>query len=69
MDIKLPDKNGYEITKEIKAIRNDVHIVAQTAFSLSEVRDKCINSGCEDVIAKPVEIELFLSTVNKYLKG
>jgi CheY-like chemotaxis protein/nitrogen-specific signal transduction histidine kinase len=67
MDIKLPDKNGYEITREIKAIRSDIPIVAQTAFSVNEVREKCLASGCEDIISKPIEIELFLSTVNKYL--
>lgn len=67
MDIKLPDKNGYQITREIKAIRNDVPIVAQTAFAINEVKDKCINSGCEDVISKPVEIELFLTIVDKFL--
>lgn len=67
MDIKLPDKNGYQITREIKAIRNDVPIVAQTAFSINEVKEKCISSGCEDVVSKPVEIELFLSTIDKYI--
>jgi CheY-like chemotaxis protein/nitrogen-specific signal transduction histidine kinase len=67
MDIKLPDKNGYQITKEIKAIKGDVPIVALTAFAVNEVREKCLNSGCEEVIAKPVEIELFLSIANKYL--
>lgn len=67
MDIKLPEKNGYQITREIKAIRNDIPIVAQTAFSINEVKDKCLESGCEDIISKPIEIELFLSVVNKYL--
>jgi signal transduction histidine kinase/CheY-like chemotaxis protein len=67
MDIKLPDKNGYQITKEIKAMRSDIPIVAQTAFSVNEVREKCLTSGCEDVISKPVEIELFLNIINKYL--
>jgi CheY-like chemotaxis protein len=67
MDIKLPDKNGYQITREIKAIRSDIPIVALTAFVINEVKDKCLASGCEDVISKPVEIELFLSLVNKFL--
>lgn len=67
MDIKLPDKNGYQITREIKAIRNDIPIVAQTAFSINEVKEKCLASGCQDIISKPVEIELFLTIINKYL--
>lgn len=67
MDIKLPEKNGYEITREIKEFRKDIPIIAQTAFSILEVREKCLSSGCEDVISKPVEIELFMQKINKYL--
>jgi CheY-like chemotaxis protein/nitrogen-specific signal transduction histidine kinase len=67
MDLKLPEKNGYEITKEIKALRSDIPIIAQTAFPLSEVREKCLKSGCEDVVSKPIEIELFLDKINMYL--
>jgi signal transduction histidine kinase len=69
MDIKLPDKNGFQVTKEIKLIKNDVPIIAHTAFTLTEIRDKCIESGCSDVITKPIEIPLFFSKVNKYLPG
>lgn len=67
MDIKLPEKNGYEITREIKQFRKEIPIIALTAFSLKEVGEKCIVAGCEDVIAKPVEIDTFLSKINKYL--
>ena len=67
MDIKLPDKNGYEITREIKEFRKDIPIIAQTAFAIMEVKDKCLSSGCEDVISKPVEIESFMQKINKYL--
>jgi CheY-like chemotaxis protein len=66
MDIKLPEKNGYQITKEIKSFRN-IPIVAQTAFPINEVRSKCLDSGCEDVISKPLEIELFFKIINKYI--
>ena len=69
MDIKLPEKNGYQITREIKAFRRDIPIVAQTAFSINEVKEKCLASGCDDIISKPVEIELFLTIVNKFLAG
>lgn len=67
MDIKLPEKNGYEITREIKEFRKDIPIIAQTAFSIMEVKDKCLSSGCEDVISKPLEIESFMQKINKYL--
>ena len=69
MDIKLPEKNGYQITREIKAFRRDIPIVAQTAFSINEVKEKCLASGCDDIISKPVEIELFLTIINKFLSS
>lgn len=68
MDIKLPEKNGYEITLEIRKIK-DIPIIAHTAFQMSEVRDKCLEAGCIDVITKPIEIPSFLATVNKYIMG
>lgn len=67
MDIKLPEVNGYEITREIKSFRKDIPIIAQTAFSLNEVKDRCLESGCNDIIIKPVDIDIFMSKLNKYL--
>lgn len=67
MDIKLPEVNGYEITKEIKSFRKDIPIIAQTAFSLNDVKERCLESGCNDIIIKPVDIEIFMSKLNKYL--
>jgi PAS domain S-box-containing protein len=67
MDIKLPEKNGYEITKEIKSFRKDIPIIAQTAFSMNDVKDRCFESGCNDIIIKPVDIDIFITKLNKYL--
>ncbi|MDP4207895.1 MAG: response regulator [Bacteroidota bacterium] len=68
MDIKLPEKSGYEVTREIKNIRKEIPIIALTAFAVNEIRNKCLSAGCEDVISKPVEIEPFLKIVNQYLE-
>lgn len=67
MDIKLPEKNGFQVTKEIKQIKNEIPIIAQTAFTINEIKDKCLEAGCIDIISKPIEIPLFFSIVNKYL--
>jgi PAS domain S-box-containing protein len=67
MDIKLPEVNGYEITREIKSFRKDIPIIAQTAFSLSDVKERCFESGCNDIITKPVDIDIFMTKLNKYL--
>jgi CheY-like chemotaxis protein len=60
MDILMPDLNGYEATRQIRKFNKNVVIVAQTAFGLSGDREKAIEAGCNDYIAKPInKAELF----------
>jgi len=54
MDIHLPDITGHQATKEIKAICKDITVIAQTAFVFSGERQKSIDAGCDDYIAKPI---------------
>jgi len=63
MDIKIPGINGYEATREIKEIKPDVPIIAQTAYAISGERDKCIEAGCDDYIAKPYNKAELLSVI------
>lgn len=66
MDIKLPDSDGYTLTKEMKSMRNEVPIIAQTAFAFNEDREKAIAAGCIDHISKPIDPEQLLSLIKKY---
>jgi len=54
MDIQLPVVDGYGAAKVIREIRNDVIIIAQTAYSLLGDREKIIASGFDDYIVKPI---------------
>jgi CheY-like chemotaxis protein len=54
MDLHLPGISGLAATREIKKLRNDVTIIAQTAFVLSGERQKTIDAGCDEYIAKPL---------------
>jgi len=67
MDIKMPRKNGYEATLEIKRFKKELPIVALTAYALYEERNKCLKAGCDEYIAKPFQKELFLKTLNPFL--
>ena len=67
MDIKLPDINGYEVTRRIKAIKRDISIIAQTAFAMSGDPDKAISAGCDDYISKPIDAWKLLKMINKYI--
>lgn len=66
MDIKMPVMNGYEATAEIKKIRPELPVIAQTAFSTQEEIIKCEESGCVDYITKPIDIRQLLFKIDKY---
>jgi len=69
MDIKMPLMDGYTATREIKTINKDVPVIAQTAYALSEEKEKSKEAGCDDYIAKPIGYENLLTTINKYVPG
>jgi signal transduction histidine kinase len=66
MDIKMPEKSGYEAIKEIRKFKTDIPIIAQTAYTHAEDRTKCMEAGCNDYISKPIDIELLFSKINKF---
>ena len=66
MDIKLPDINGFELTKIIRTINSKIPIIAQTAFALSGDRENAIEAGCTDYISKPVKREDLLNMISNY---
>jgi PAS domain S-box-containing protein len=68
MDIQLPVMNGHEATRQIRQFNKDVIIIAQTAFGLSGDREKAIEAGCNDYIAKPINKDELLSLIQKYFK-
>ena len=59
MDMQMPVKDGYTAAREILKIDPKVPIVAQTAYSMDDERDRILNTGCVGYIAKPIDrIEL-----------
>lgn len=67
MDIKLPDKNGYELTKELKQINSEIPIIAQTAYALTGDREKSIEAGCDAYISKPIRKSKIIDLVKTHL--
>jgi CheY-like chemotaxis protein len=67
MDIKMPLMDGYTATREIKNISNDVPVIAQTVYAMSEEKEKSREAGCDDYIAKPIGYEDLLTTINRYV--
>ena len=67
MDIQLPEINGYEATVQIRQKDQSIPIIAQTAFAMEEDKQKCLESGCNEVLVKPIRMNEVLTTVAKYL--
>ena len=67
MDIKMPVMNGYEAFEKITAIRPNLPIIAQTAHASEEDKDKVAVFGFTDYITKPINKELLLEMVSKYI--
>lgn len=67
MDILLPGCDGLEVTRNIKEIRKDLPVIAQTALVMVEDKEKCLKAGCDDYISKPIERKRLLKIIDKYL--
>jgi hypothetical protein len=66
MDIRLPEMDGYEATRQIREFNKEIVIIAQTAYALAGEREKAIAEGCTDYISKPVNKEELLAMMNRY---
>ncbi len=67
MDIKMPVMDGIEATKLIKQIRPTVPIIAQTAYAFNEEKNRILGAGCDEYLAKPVELNKLMELVDKYI--
>ena len=68
MDIYMPIMNGYEASRQIKSIRPDLPIIAQTAYAMAEDRKRAIEAGCDDFIAKPIGKDDLLLKISSFFK-
>lgn len=66
MDIRLPEMNGYEATRLIRAIRPGLPVIAQSALALNHEREKALNAGCSDYISKPFRKDQLIALLIKH---
>ena len=67
MDIQLPVMSGLDATRIIKAFRQNLPIIAQTANAMSDDKERCLEVGCVDYVSKPINIGILFSKIDKYL--
>ena len=72
MDIQMPVMNGYEATKEIRALPNrilaNIPILAMTANAFDEEKKKALSCGMNGHITKPIDVNILFKTIEGILK-
>ena len=70
MDIMMPVMDGFEATREIRSLESSdknlghTPIIAYTANTINNDRQKCINGGMDDILEKPFDIHKFREILN-----
>jgi len=67
MDIKMPNINGLDATRQIKSIRPQLPVIAQTAYAMQDDEYKALQAGCNDYISKPIDANKLIGLMKKYL--
>jgi len=69
MDCQMPELDGYEATRDLRAIEGDERhtwIIAMTANSLEGDRQKCLDAGMDDYVSKPVKPENLQAALSRF---
>jgi len=68
MDMQMPIMDGYDATRAIRKFNPTIPIIAYTARAMVDDKQKCLDAGCNDYLAKPVYPKDILTMMEKYLK-
>ncbi|MCX6320975.1 MAG: response regulator [Bacteroidia bacterium] len=68
MDIKMPEVNGLEATRQIKLINQDVPIIAITAYAMSGDEERILAAGCDGYLSKPINKKILLEKMAEFIK-
>lgn len=66
MDLKMPVMDGFEATTLIKQFRNELPVLAITAYSSHEDKQMALNAGCDEFIMKPFKKEFLISKLEQF---
>ena len=71
MDMSLPEIDGWEATRRIKADPDTraIKVIALTAHAMAEDRDRALEAGCDDYDTKPVELSRLLAKIQACVGG
>ncbi|PKM46439.1 MAG: hypothetical protein CVV05_01820 [Gammaproteobacteria bacterium HGW-Gammaproteobacteria-1] len=66
MDVSMPEMDGYEATRRIRALAPDLPVIGLTGFAYAEERRRCLEAGMAERIVKPIDFEQLVAAVLRY---
>ncbi len=63
LDIGLPEKDGYEVIKEIRKIDKNIPVIAETAYAMEKDKDKIYKAGFNGFLPKPLDQDLVMDVI------
>jgi PAS domain S-box-containing protein len=67
MDLRMPNMDGIEATREIRKFNKDMPVLAVSAYTMDDERENTIQAGCNDFMSKPVDPKQLLDMMQRYI--
>ncbi len=69
LDIKMPGMDGLTTVKTLRERKINLPVIAQTAYAMSQDRERCLSAGCNEYITKPIKTRDLLAKMNTFLNS
>jgi CheY-like chemotaxis protein len=69
MDVQMPVMDGHAATQKLRQNKYGKPIIALTAHAMSEERARCFESGFTDFLTKPIQQDLLINVLSRYMPG
>ncbi len=67
MDMKMPEIDGFEATRQIKLLKKEIPVIAITAYAMSGDEERVLAAGCDSYLSKPISKKNLLEKIAMYI--